>query len=633
MLQKIREKITGWVAGVILALLAFVFAVWGIDIGFSNQSVAAVVNGDKIPIGPVRQAIQNQLSQFQQAYGADVPAPIENQVRDGVIEGFVRNRLLLQRIRKAGYRVGNEALSESIQQIPSFQVNGQFSLDAYRAMLANVGYSPTMFEAEQRQNMEISQLQDGILASAFVTPAELEQWVRIDRERRDLGWLVIPVERFTDQVQVSDELVVAEYESHPDRYMSPESVDIDYVELKLDDIIPTVTVTEENLRDYYETEVGRDPQMFSSPEQRRARHILIAVDEDTDDGQALAKADAVLERLRAGEDFDAVARDTSDDSGSASLGGDLGWVEQGMMVAPFEEALFAMEKGEISEPVKSPFGYHIIELEEIQPGDVKTFEEARDDLLVDYRHRTAEDIFYSKAERLYELTFESPDTLVPAASELGLEIQRIDGMSRSAGSGLAASPKIIDAAFSEVVLSEGENSEPVEIEDGHVVVLRVEGHHPAAPRPLEEVRDGILARLKREAARDRAAEVGASAAARLEAGESPRAVATSVDAQFNDVRPVGRNSPDVPAPVKDAAFAADLGDEQRTVGSLTLADGSFAAWLLTGIAPGDLQALSDAERAQLRQQLARAAGGEELTGYVSELRDSATIVINHEQFE
>jgi len=632
MLQKIREKITGWVAGIILALLAFVFAVWGIDIGFSNQSVAAVVNGDKIPIGPVRQAIQNQLSQFQQAYGADVPAAVEHQVRDGVIEGFVRNRLLLQRIRKEGYRVSNEALSESIREIPSFQVNGEFSLDAYRAMLANVGYSPTMFEAEQRQNMEIGQLQSGILASAFVTPAELERWVRIDRERRDVAWLVIPVERFTGDVKIDDDQIAAEYDSHPERYMSPETVDVDYVELKLDDIIPTVTVTEDQLKEFYETEVSRDPQMFSTPEQRRARHILIAVDDDTDDAQALKKAQAVLERLRAGEDFAEAARETSDDSGSAATGGELGWVERGMMVAPFEDALFSMQVGEISEPVKSPFGYHIIELEEVQPGDVKTFEEARGDLLTDYRHRTAEDIFYSKAERLYELTFESPDTLAPAASELGLDIQRIDRMARSGGSGLAANPKVIDAAFSETVLNEGENSEPIEIEDGHVVVLRVDGHHEAAPRPLDEVRDNIVARLQREAARARATEVGDEVIRRLEAGESPEAVAASVDAQFNDTRPVGRDSTDVPAQIKDAAFAAEPVDGSA-VGSLTLSDGSFAAWLLTGIEPGDLQALSDAERARLRQQLARAAGGEDLSAYIAQLRDSATIVVNREQFE
>lgn len=632
MLQKIREKITGWVAGIILALLAFVFAVWGIDIGFSNQSVAAVVNGDKIPVAPVRQAIQSQLSQFQQAYGAEVPEAVENQVRESVLESFVTNRLLLQRIREEGYRVSNEALTASIQQIPAFQVNGQFSLDAYRAMLANVGYSPTQFEAEQRQNMEIGQLQDGILRSAFVTPLELDRQVRAAQERRQVAWVVVPVNRYIDQVEVTEEQILAEYEENPDRYMNPESVDLEYVEVKLEDIISQVTVTEEDLRAFYDMEFSRDPQMFSAPEQRRARHILIAIDDDTDEAQALEKARALTERVRGGEDFAEVAREASDDSGSAELGGDLDWVERDMMVAPFEEALFAMEVGEISDPVLSPFGYHVIKLEEIRAGDVKTYDEARADLEVEYRNRKAEDIYYDRAERLAELAFESPDSLAPAAQELGLEIHRIERMARSGGSGLAANPQVVAAAFSESVLNGGENSEPVELEDGHAVVLRVAAHHEAAPKPLAEVSDGIRSRLQRDAARERAADVGGELVKRLQDGEDAAAVAASVDAQFNAVQVVGRDSTDLPLQVRQAVFAAAY-EGGTQIGGVPLADGSFAAWLLTSVEAGDPQSLSDEERQALARQLAQSSAGADLNAYINELRGASTVVINREQFE
>ena len=329
MLQKIREKITGWVAGIILAVLAFVFAVWGIDIGFSNQSVAAVVNGDKIPIAPVRQAIQNQMSQFQQAYGAEVPELVERQVRDSVIEGFVRNRLLVQRIRDEGYRVSDEAVAESVRQIPVFQVGGQFSLDAYRAMLANVGYSPTAFEAEQRQNMEIQQLQDGILGSAFITPLELDQRIRIEREQRELSWVTASAEKFRGQVEITDEQIQEDYAANPDRHMSEEAVDVVYLEVSLADIADAIEVTERDLRAFYESEVQRDPDMYRTPEQRRARHILVSVEDDGDREAALAEANALAARVRGGEDFAEVARAESDDSGSANLGGDLDWVEPG----------------------------------------------------------------------------------------------------------------------------------------------------------------------------------------------------------------------------------------------------------------------------------------------------------------
>jgi peptidyl-prolyl cis-trans isomerase D len=632
MLQKIREKITGWVAGIILALLSFVFAVWGIDIGFSNQSVAAVVNGDKIPVGPVRQAVQNQMAQFQQAYGTEVPELIENQVTESVVESFVTNRLLLQRIREEGYRVSDAALTESITEIPAFQVDGQFSIDAYRAMLANVGYSPTLFEAEQRQNMEIAQLQEGILDSAFATPEELDRRIRVTRERREVAWLILPAERFLQQVEISDEAVAAEYQAHPDRYMNPESVDLEYVEIRLDDIIPEVTVTEQDLREFYDIEFSRDPQMFSVPEQRRARHILVAIDDDTDEGEALEEAQVLAERVKGGEDFAAVAREASDDSGSAELGGDLDWVEQGMMVAPFEEALFSMEEGEISDPVLSPFGYHVIKLEEIRSGDVRTYEQARADLEIEYRNRKAEDLYYDRAERLAELAFESPDSLLPAAEELDLEIKRIDRLGRSGGEGLAADSQVISAAFSEPVMADGENSEPIELEDGHAVVLRVDAHHDAAPRPLDEVRDEIRARLQREAALERSAELGAQVVERLEAGEAPETVARSVDAEFSAAREIGRDSGDLPPALRQAAFDAPFEGGTR-VGGVSLADGSYGAWILSNVIPGDPGALTAEEREQIRQQLAQASAGADLNGYVGELRQSATVVINREQFE
>ena len=303
-----------------------------------------------------------------------------------------------------------------------------------------------------------------------------------------------------------------------------------------------------------------------------------------------------------------------------------------MMVAPFEEALFAMEEGEISDPVLSPFGYHIIKLEEIRAGDVRTYDEARADLEVEYRNRKAEDIYYDRAERLAELAFESPDSLAPAAQELGLQINRIERMGRSGGDGLAADAQVIDAAFSESVLANGENSEPIELGDGHAVVLRVGAHYQAAPNPLDEVRDSIQSRLRRDAARERAADVGGELVARLEAGEDAAAVASSVDAQFNATQAVGRESTDLPLQVRQAVFAAAYEGGTR-IGGAPLADGSFAAWLLTGVEAGNPQSLSDEERQALERQLAQSSAGAELNAYVTELRGSSTVVINRDQFE
>jgi peptidyl-prolyl cis-trans isomerase D len=281
--------------------------------------------------------------------------------------------------------------------------------------------------------------------------------------------------------------------------------------------------------------------MFSTPEQRRTRHILVAVDDNRDEEAALARAQSLLDRVRGGEDFSQVASEASDDTGSASLGGDLDWLEPGMMDGPFEEVLFTMDEGEISEPVRTPFGYHIILLEGIRPGDVREFDEARADLESEYRSRMSEDAFYERAERMSELTFENPDTLRPAAEELGLQIGVIEKMTRGGGSGLAANSEVLSAAFSEDVLKNGENSQPLEVGEGRAVVLRVDQHHEPQPRPLAEVSEEIRDRLQREAARSQVLATGEEALALVKAGGDLESVADQVSAEFSPPLLAGRD--------------------------------------------------------------------------------------------
>ena len=633
MLQKIREKISGWVAGVILALLAFVFAVWGIDIGFNAQSYAAVVNGEEIPVAPVRRAIQNQLAQLHQAYGPDLPPGVQEQVRNQVIEGFVQNRLLVERVRELGYRVSNEALTEEIRTMPVFQVGGQFSMDAYRAMLANAGYSPSGFEAEQRQNLEISQLQEGIFGSAFVTPLEFRQRVSLEREQREVAWLVLPVENYLGTVEVSDQEIEAEYESNADRYMKPETADIEYIELDLEQIASTVEVSDQELRDFYETEVSSNAELFVSTEQRRASHILINIDDDTSEEEALARAESLRERVMAGEDFAAVATESSEDAGSAADGGDLDWVERGVMVAPFEEALFALDVGEISEPVKTPFGYHVILLTDLRAGETKSFDEVRADLEGELRTRKAEDLFYTEAETLEQLSFESPDTLAVAAEALGRPVQRIDNVTRSSGTGIAENPLVREAAFGESVLLGGENSAPLELEDGHAVVLRVAEYYEPAKIPLAEVRGRIEALLRRDKTRDHMQTEAASIEARIIEGGDAEAIASGAGAIYEAPRLIGRDASEVPADVQQTAFALKPVDGSLVADSVELADGSFAIVLLSDLIPGQPDQLKPNERRELSARFESEAGNAEVAGYVGQLRSDARVLISTEQFE
>ena len=633
MLQKIREKVTGWIAGIILALLAFVFAVWGIDIGFGTRNVAAVVNGEEIPAGPVRQAIQVQTSRFAQQLGADLPEALEAQIRDDVIEEFVRQQLLLQRVREEGYRIGDDDLRRSIREMPVFQVGGRFSMDSYRAMLANVGLTPAGFEAEQRQVMEIGQLQEGILQSAFATTEELVRQVRLDREQRRVGWIRLPVSNYSDGVEVTEEQIVAAYEATPERYQSPESVDVEFLELKLDDIAADVKVSDEEVRQTYEERLAREPDLFRTPERRRARHILVAIDDDTDEQAAEARAEELLARVRGGEDFAAVAQEASDDSGSAAAGGDLDWVEPGVMVAPFEDALFSMEDGEIRGPVRTPFGFHLILLEETRPGASRSFEEARAEIAESLRQAKAEELYYEQADALERFAFDHPDTLAPAAEELGIEIRTLDGVRRTGNPGIAANPDFVATAYSLELLEDGENSAAIELEDGHAVVLRVVEHHLAVPLPLDDVRDRIRVELEREAARERATAAAAELRGQLEEGAAPAEAAVAFGGTHDEARLIGRDDREVPRPVRDAAFAAPAPAAGPVVQSVALADGSQVVFLLSEVVPGNADNMAVDERRRLRDELMRRQGSEELTAYLAQLRSEASVVVQPEQFE
>jgi peptidyl-prolyl cis-trans isomerase D len=631
MLQKIREKITGWVAGIILALLAFVFAVWGIDLGTSSVTTAAIVNGEEIPVEPVRRAIQNRLAQFQQAYGVDVPDVIMQQVRDNVIEGFIRNRLLVDRVRKQDYRVSDQELTDSVRAMPAFQVGGQFSIESYRAMLSNVGYTPSIFEAEQRQDLEVSQLQNGILYSAFSTPLELDQRIRLEREQREISWIEIDIDRFIAEVDVDQANVKARYEEQSNRYLNPEAVDVEYMQVRLSDISAGITVTEVEIRDFYAEELSRDPMLYTTPDQRRARHILVSIDGNEE--EAGDRARQLAERIRAGEDFASIAKEESDDTGSASLGGDLDWIERGAMDAPFEDALFAMEVGEIAGPVKTPFGYHVILLEEIRSGKTRSFEETRGELEQLLRDRMAEDIYYDQAETLERLAFEHPDTLEPAAEALGLDPIRIGRMGRSGTAEFDGNSAFVTAAFGEGVLENRENSAAIEIADGHAVVLRVVEHYEAVAKPLDEVKDQIEASLKREIARERVRTAGDEVRDRLVAGDDPQVVAVESGGKLNATIMLGRTDTSIPQPVREAAFRAPRPGDAPVVDRASMVDGSDSIILLTKVIPGDAENLDDTERQIFREDIIAAAGSAELAAYVEQLRSQATVVISAEQFQ
>jgi peptidyl-prolyl cis-trans isomerase D len=639
MLQTIHDKVTGWIAGIVIFLIGVPFIFWGIDIGFGVANYAARVDtadlpfwkpSVKIPLGDVSRAYQSQLASRQQMFRGEVPAEMRTEMQDQVLEGFIQREILEQRSRALGYRVSDEQVMKAYEEIPAFQVDGKFSNEAATRLLMSQGISPAAFEADQRTELQVLQLQNGIVASAFTTPYELERANTLEAEQRELAWLEVPAARFAELIVPDDAAVQAYYERNKDRFMTPDTVTLKYVELKLDDIAAKVPVTEEALRTYYDSVKER----YVEAEKRRGRHILIQVQDDKADAAARQKAEEVLAKVNAGGDFAKLAKEFSQDAGSAAQGGDLGWAERSYFVGPFADALFDMKPGEVRGPVRTQFGYHIIRLEEVNAGKQKSFEEARPELEGEYRRQEAEERFGEQQEKLADKAFESPDNLDAVSKELGLPVLEVAGFTRTEGGGpFGAQPAIIDAAFSDEVLN-GENSQPVELEPGDVVVLRVASRTQPQLKPLAQVREQIVEAIKKDRADEqldaRTRELAEQLAAASTTWEQAR---TELKAQAHGPIWASRTEADLPIEVRNALFAMPKpASGQKTYKAVGLGTGDFALVALSGTRAGTVSESGEQRQMRTNQALRRVASGE-VMGYMTELRKRADVDKNPKAFE
>ncbi|MBT8136456.1 MAG: SurA N-terminal domain-containing protein [Gammaproteobacteria bacterium] len=623
MLQAIRDHLTGWVSIILFIVIGLAFALWGVPNEITGQNAVAQVNGEEIPLEEVRRAYRAQLNQFQQF--SDVSPETQDLIRNQVLQGVVVDEVLAQHTRDAGYHIGNDALVAHIRNMEAFQDQGQFSVDLFKTRLSLQGINPQYFEAQMRRGLRITQVRRGIAETAFVTREELEARTRLERQQRVAEWLQLSIDPQSQDIVISDEQIEAHYSAAQDGYMQPESVDIEYVTIELADLAADVAVTEDDLQDYYRNEV--DNGRFQAPEEREARHILIAVDDDTDDAAASQKAGEVLARLEAGEDFAALAAELSDDPGSAPEGGSLGWAQRSAYVGAFADTLFSMQPGELRGPVRTEFGYHVIRMDGQRGGVAKSFEEVRDELDVELRRVLAEDQFYDTAERIADLGFENPDTLEPVAAEMGFTIRQLDGLTRRGGDGLAANAAVIDAAFSERVLEQGENSDLLEISAESRMILRVAAHRPAQLRPLEEVRDAIVAELRQAAATELAEERGNALLARAQAGEALESLAAEAGVELK-ARESYRRTAALPAALSEALFRAPRPSEGGvTHEGVVLDDGSYALFALHEVVPGNTDNLGSPDT------VANQYGIGDLTAYVTTLRDQASVQLRPELLE
>ena len=639
MLQNIREKLQGGFAVAMLLAIGVPLALTFVSSDFTvtGSGFAARVNGEDIPAVDFQRVYQNRLVAEQQAAKGELPPEAQEQLKRQSLDGLVLNRVVTQYVRNTGFRVSSAQVIDYVRSLPVFQVGGQFSKLVYDNILSTQGISPTAFEKEQQSLLALRQLQDGLVESSFFTPAEFRRVIVLDQERRDVAYVLFDPREMAAAIDVSDADVQSYYTANASQFQSLESADIEYVEVALADVATGYTPDEDALRKAYEI----DPTRFRSAEERRARHILIAVDASRTDAAAKTLADEVADKLAKGGDFAALAAQYSSDSGSASRGGDLGFAAQGNYVEPFEKALFGLKPGETSVPVKTEFGYHIIRLDELRPGTERGFEEVRAQLADELRKQKAQDEFYALAERLDDLALENPTSLEPVAKDTGLKIGRYAGFTRTNGGPFGNSASLSNAVFSPGVLDGSENTPVIELDDTRAMVARVAEYKKPAPLPLEQVRAEIVARLRMLRAATEAQSRGEAIVKRVQAGEDLSSVLSAAGIRMTESGPLTRRSPGMPPDFLAAVFRAPKpvggpvgGPGARPiVQGTSLGDGGYAVFELRSVVPGEPQRIPQEQRDQRQKALAQRVAVGETEALAAQLRESADVVVAPDLFK
>jgi peptidyl-prolyl cis-trans isomerase D len=666
-LQAIRERLNGIIAIFIFAILIIPFAFVGVGSYFSSDAVNVVarVNDAEITTTEFTQSFQNYRRRMQSLLGDNFdPVQFEQAtIKRQHLDNMIDRELLAQASLQTGLSVDDGSLANAIREMPIFQVDGEFNQEVYQSRLVALGMTPQQYQDEMRAELIMDQFPSSIMTSAIATDLELKQLARLQDQSRSFKALIVPakdaaesgdetaaeqsaepensvetaeevasgevVEKAAEEIvgEIDEAALLAWYEGHQDDYRSPEQVVIEYVELDASNMTDNVEPDDEQLQARFEEQKAR----FVTPESRLASHILINVAANADEAtveSARQKAAAIVEQLKDGADFAELARTQSEDVGSASQGGDLGWVEPGFMVQAFEDALYALTLAKpLSEPVQTGFGWHVIRLVDIRPAEGMSFEEARETLLQEYIAEQQDRQYLEQADRLVDIIYEDPTTLNAAAEALGLEVKQLGPFGRTGGSGLAANPVVVDAAFSDLVLAQASVSDPVDIGENHMVMLKLKEYLPEAVKPFEEVREQVQTAVRFDIAMKAAEQQAQALLARVEAGEDMAALAAETGVELLEAEDAQRQGSPYPAELVASVFRmqAPEGDSGRRE-VLPMSDG-YAVVNLVSIKDGELTDDDLIKQQNYRRRIANATANSETYGFLRSLRSKSDIEV------
>ena len=624
MLQAIRDRAQGIFAWILLIAIGVPFALWGIQnyIDTGKEKPAAVVGDREILDRDVSRAYEQNLASLVGVADYD-----DKQLRKAALERLIRDELIIQSAEQKSLAVGDASIRGFIRSLPYFQTEGHFDKEKYKIMLAAQNLNSSGLAAQIRRALLMEQFQKSITVSAFVTEGDVEVLLRLKNQERDIEYVKLPLK---PSAKIFAEAEIEKYyREHLPDFRNPEKVSVEYILLDLESLAKDTKISNNELRNIYEEQKAN----LDTDERRKVSHILVPTQsQDREAGKAaLDKINSIRERLVRGEDFARIAAEVSGDPISAKKGGNLGFLDRSGMEENFVKVAYALNLGEISKPVKTSFGYHIITVTEIIPARQKSFEEVEAELRRTAQHNAAEARFYELGQILTEQSYEHPDSLEPAAKQSNLEVRYSGLFARDGGEDIAADPAIRSAAFSEEVLN-GRNSDPIELNNEKAVVLRVKEHQAASDRPLSEVREIIVKRLRDiEASKKVVGQVKELKKQIQVDGHSFTEAAQARELDVIRVSDLHRDNKNLPQSLLIAVFKAPRpqGNSPGTVGNVELKNGEQVVFSVLAV-KDEASSGNPNEQITARDFLSKNGGQREFAAFIARLRETAKVQVKPE---
>jgi len=607
MLTEIRDRSSGWFAWIIAGLIIVPMAFWGVNEYATTEATPTLVEVGDQKIS--QNAFQAQLSNAQAQARARNPNLANSDIFNSdfykrqVLDGMIDRAVIEEIANSKNYQIGDRQLADLIKKSPQFQENGKFDKDAYERYVATQAFSKAQFEDQTRSNSKLFQVGSGYGESAIVLPDEVRELLEIQSEQRSFDIVTVKQADFVEGIVISDGDISEYYQANTDSFLNPDRISISYVELTAEQIASSIKIDDAKIRQIYDDNVDS----YISPETRATSHILLSTTGGEDEDQQLAKADDLETQLRNGADFATLAKENSQDPGSAAQGGSLGDVEVGQMVPEFEEATFALTEGEISVPVKSQFGYHIIKVDKIKGGVAQPFEEVKQEIEQEERDTQTEDLLLERVEQLRSVVFDQSESLDAAAEQLNLKILTTGLFARDNGDAIASNEAVRAAAFSDLVKNQGKNSEPIELADGVYVAVRKLNFEASAPKALAEVSAQIKTTLTNERASAAAKAAGDSILERAELNWNELAKDETLKIDTHTVTMIDTEQKVAPDVLR-TVLKMQLDGVATKVESFSGVAGDFNIIRLHKIAPGDVSKVSEQIKESTRRLIAQRNG-------------------------